>query len=75
VGVVEWVYWVVTGGKEMAFSRRVVRMLAQERTFDIGKIRERLGYRPRFSTAQGVERAVGWYLENRKTGGEGKKES
>jgi sterol-4alpha-carboxylate 3-dehydrogenase (decarboxylating) len=60
----EWVYWVVTFGKEMAFSTKVVRMLAQERTFNIDKAKTRLGYKPRFTTAEGTKRAVEWFIKH-----------
>jgi len=63
----EWVYWVVTFGKEMAFSTKVVRMLAQERTFNIDKVKTRLGYKPRFTTAEGTRRAVEWFIEHEYT--------
>jgi sterol-4alpha-carboxylate 3-dehydrogenase (decarboxylating) len=43
VGTAEWLYWIFTFGRQMAFSTRVVRMLAQERTFSIEKIKRRLG--------------------------------
>lgn len=73
VGAAEWVYWVVTLGKKMAFSTQVVRMVAQERTFDIAKAKARLGYTPRFTTRDGTKRAVEWFLEHEETEREGKK--
>jgi|SRR5690242_5657370 len=63
-----WVYWVVTFGKEMAFSTKVVRMVAQERTFNIVKAKTRLGYKPRFTTAEGTKRAVEWFIQHEKMG-------
>jgi sterol-4alpha-carboxylate 3-dehydrogenase (decarboxylating) len=68
VYLAEWLYWVFTFGKQMAFSTRVVRMLAQERTFKIDKIKTRLGYRPQFTTAEGTKRAVDWFLEHQGSG-------
>jgi sterol-4alpha-carboxylate 3-dehydrogenase (decarboxylating) len=41
-------------------------MLAKERTFNIEKIKARLGYRPRFTTAEGAKRAVDRFVENEK---------
>jgi sterol-4alpha-carboxylate 3-dehydrogenase (decarboxylating) len=64
VWLIGWAYWVFTFGKEMAFSTRIVRMFAQERTFCIDKIRTRLGYRARYTTAEGMKRSVVWYLEH-----------
>lgn len=68
VYVAGWVYWVVTFGKEMAFSTKVVRMLAQERTFNIDKAKSRLGYKPRFTTEEGTKRAVEWFVEHEERG-------
>jgi sterol-4alpha-carboxylate 3-dehydrogenase (decarboxylating) len=68
VYMAEWLYWIFTLGKQMAFSTRVVRMLAQEGTFKIDKIKTRLGYRPLFSTAEGTKRAVNWFLEHQGEG-------
>lgn len=64
----EWVYWAVTFGKEMPFSTKVVRMLAQERTFNIEKAKTRLGYKARFTTAEGTNRAVEWFIEHENAG-------
>lgn len=66
VHVAEWGYWFVTFGENMPFSTSVVRMLSQERTFNIEKIKTRLDYRPRYTTADGVKRAVDWFLGNEK---------
>lgn len=57
-----WMYWAFTFGTHMDLSTSVIRMLAQERTFNIEKIKNRLGYRPRFSTAEGTKRAVEWHI-------------
>ncbi|PVH99003.1 hydroxysteroid dehydrogenase [Periconia macrospinosa] len=69
----EWLYWIFTFGKTMSFSTRVVRMLAQERTFDIDKIKTRLGYQPQFTTAEGTKRAVDWFIEHQRSETAGKK--
>jgi sterol-4alpha-carboxylate 3-dehydrogenase (decarboxylating) len=63
-----WVYWVLTFGRKMAFSTQVVRMLAQERTFNIDKAKVRLGYKPQFTTAEGTKRAVAWFIEHEDAG-------
>ncbi|PSS18512.1 hypothetical protein M430DRAFT_102107 [Amorphotheca resinae ATCC 22711] len=59
----EWLLWAFTFGKrEPLLTTRVVRLITIERTFCINKIEERLGYRARFTTEEGLERAVGWYM-------------
>jgi len=59
----EWLIWGFTlGRKEPLLTTRVVRLTTIDRTFCIDKIEERLGYRARVSTEEGLERAVGWYM-------------
>lgn len=59
----EWLFWIFTfGRKEPLLTTRVVRLITIERTFCIEKIEERLGYRVRFTTEEGLERAVRWYM-------------
>ena len=59
----EWLLWAFTcRNKEPLLTTRVVRLITIERTFCINKIEERLGYRARFTTEEGLERAVGWYM-------------
>ena len=61
--VAQWVVWGLTfGRKEPLLTTRVLRLVTIERTFSVDKIKERLGYRPRFSTEEGLERAVSWYM-------------
>lgn len=61
--LVQWLVWAVTfGQKEVLVTPKVVRLVTMDRTFSIDKIKERLGYRPRFSTEEGLQRAVGWYM-------------
>lgn len=68
VWILNWVYWVISFGNEMAFSDRIVRMFTKERTFCIEKAKSRLDYRARYTTKEGMERAVGWYLEHQDAG-------
>ncbi|OIW29076.1 C-3 sterol dehydrogenase/C-4 decarboxylase family protein [Coniochaeta ligniaria NRRL 30616] len=59
----QWLVWGLTlGRKEPLLTTRVVRLVTIERTFSIDKIRGRLGYRPRVSTEEGLQRAVRWYM-------------
>ncbi|KAL2126597.1 hypothetical protein VTI74DRAFT_568 [Chaetomium olivicolor] len=61
--LVQWLVWGLTlGKKEPLLTTRVVRLITIERTFSIDKIRERLGYRPRVSTEEGLQKAVSWYM-------------
>lgn len=62
--LVQWLVWGLTlGKKEPLLTTRVVRLITIERTFSIDKIKERLGYRPRVSTEEGLQRAVNWYMQ------------
>lgn len=59
----EWLVWGLTlGRKQPLLTTRVVRLTTIDRTFSIDKIKARLGYHPRFTTEEGMERAVGWYM-------------
>lgn len=61
--LVQWLVWALTlGRKEVVVTPKVVRIVTMDRTFSIDKIRERLGYSLRFSTEEGLRRAVGWYM-------------
>lgn len=61
--LVQWLVWAVTlGRKDVIVTPKVVRLVTMDRTFCIDKIKERLGYRPRFTTEEGLQRAVGWYM-------------
>lgn len=67
VYIAQSVYWIVTFGREMAFSTKVVRMLAQERTLSVEKAKVRMGYEPLYTTAEGTKRAVEWYIKHENT--------
>lgn len=61
----ECVVWGLTlGRREPLLTTRVVRLVTIDRTFSIDKIRARLGYRPRFSTEEGLKRAVDWHMRD-----------
>lgn len=61
--LVQWLVWAVTlGRKNVLVTPKVVRLVTMDRTFCIDKIKDRLGYRSRFSTEEGLQRAVGWYM-------------
>ncbi|KAF1950450.1 putative sterol-4-alpha-carboxylate 3-dehydrogenase, decarboxylating [Byssothecium circinans] len=61
MGIWEFIYWIVTLGREPEVKVRMLRYTAQVRTFDITKARERLGYEPRVSLEEGFRRAVEWH--------------
>ncbi|KZF23740.1 hypothetical protein L228DRAFT_267710 [Xylona heveae TC161] len=58
--LLEWVYWAV--GKKPTLTRQQVRYSCMTRYYNIGKAKERLGYRPIVSLDEGVERTTKWFL-------------
>tara|TARA_R110002003_G_scaffold534_23_gene20388 strand:+ start:26020 stop:27120 length:1101 start_codon:yes stop_codon:yes gene_type:complete len=62
----EAIYWVLTLGGSPPVTLKMMKYTAQRRTFDITKARERLGYEPRVSVADGFRRGVQWHMEQRK---------
>jgi sterol-4alpha-carboxylate 3-dehydrogenase (decarboxylating) len=62
----EFFYWVVTLGGTPEVTRKMMRYIAQVRTFDITKARKRLGYNPKVSVEEGFRRAVEWHLAQEK---------
>jgi sterol-4alpha-carboxylate 3-dehydrogenase (decarboxylating) len=57
--IVEWSVWVSSfGRRESLLNRKMVKYLTMNRTFDITKAKERLGYKPKFSISEGIELAV-----------------
>ena len=68
--VVEWGVWLI--GKDTPFKRRVVRFSCMTRYYDCSKAKRRLGYKPIVSLQEGIQRAVGFWLEEQKREGEKK---
>lgn len=61
--IAEWAVWAISlGSKESHINRRMVKYLTMNRTFDISKAKERLGYRPQVSMQEGIKRAVEFYI-------------
>jgi sterol-4alpha-carboxylate 3-dehydrogenase (decarboxylating) len=57
--VIEWVAWASSFGKrEPMVNRRMLKYLTLNRTFDISKAKERLGYRPLVGMEEGIKRTV-----------------
>jgi sterol-4alpha-carboxylate 3-dehydrogenase (decarboxylating) len=68
--VAEWVVWLVTlGHKESQINRKMIRFFSMTNTFDITKSKTRLGYKPQWSTQEGIDLAVKAFLAS----SEGKK--
>lgn len=65
VEVVDTFIWLVTAGRKRSpVTVRRVSPLLIERTFDISKAKERLGYRPLVDMREGIKRSAAWYREN-----------
>lgn len=61
--ITELLYLIFTlGSKKPLLTRQVVKTVCAHRTFKINKIKERLGYKPRVSMQEGIQRSVKWYL-------------
>ncbi|KAH0558390.1 hypothetical protein GP486_004949 [Trichoglossum hirsutum] len=54
--ILEWLWW--AAGKEPSLSRRQVKYSCMTRYYNIGKAKERLGYKPIVSLPDGVEKTV-----------------
>lgn len=64
VVVVEWAVWAISlGRRESSLNRKMVRYLSMTRTFDISKIKTRLGYRPLVGMQEAMKRSVDAYMK------------
>jgi sterol-4alpha-carboxylate 3-dehydrogenase (decarboxylating) len=54
--IIEWMWWVL--GKTPSLTRKQVRYSCMTRYYNIGKAKERLGYKPIVSLPDGIERTV-----------------
>lgn len=69
----EWIFWLVFWGtKTPNFTRQKVKFTCMTRTYSIGKIKSRLGYRPLWSMREGIQRGVEWFEEKRVKEGKSK---
>ncbi|KAI9778157.1 MAG: erg26, C-3 sterol dehydrogenase [Geoglossum umbratile] len=59
--IIEWMWWVL--GKTPSLTRKQVRYSCMTRYYNIGKAKERLGYKPIVSLPDGIERTVKWIME------------
>lgn len=72
VGIWEWIFKITTfGTRQPGVTRRMIIPTTLERTFDISKAKNRLGYKPQVDMREGINRASAWYIAQ--GGGEGKK--
>lgn len=61
--VSSWGYWCASlGKKQPQITPWIVRLTTMERTLCIDKIKQRLGYKPKFSNAEGWTKALEWSL-------------
>ena len=57
----EWAYWVFSFGRRAPLLRRWgVRLMTMERTLCIDKVKERVGYKPKFTNREGWVKALEW---------------
>lgn len=62
----EWVVWITSGGKKQPnMTRGGIRFSTITRTLNGEKVKRVLGYRPRVSMDEGIERGVKWFVDNR----------
>ena len=60
----EWIFWLVfLGNQEPKLTRRRIKHTCMNRTFRIDKAKIRLGYIPRVSMKEGIEKGVKWFQE------------
>ena len=62
-GALEQLYQWLPGYPEPPLTRYAVNVLSSSFTLDISKARDKLGYRPRVSVADGLTRYLSWYQE------------
>ncbi|KAM5466573.1 putative 3beta-hydroxysteroid-4alpha-carboxylate 3-dehydrogenase [Microsporum audouinii] len=62
--IAEWAVWAVSlGTRESSLNRKMVRYLSMTRTFNISKIKTRLGYRPLVGQQDAIKRTVAAYMQ------------
>ncbi|KAI4150908.1 MAG: hypothetical protein LQ340_003819 [Diploschistes diacapsis] len=61
----EWLYWIFYRGQRRPRHLQVkkIEFLCKTRTWSVAKAKERLGWKPRFSTEEGIQRGVKWALK------------
>lgn len=65
--MVEHLFWIFTFGQKLppkTLRRDVLRYAITNRTFNIEKAKERLGYKPLIDSNEGIKRGVKWALQS-----------
>jgi sterol-4alpha-carboxylate 3-dehydrogenase (decarboxylating) len=63
--VAEWVVWLFSfGRKRSQLNRKMIRFFTMTNTFNISKAKARLGYRPRWTTQEGLDKGVQALLQS-----------
>ncbi|MFM8875817.1 MAG: NAD-dependent epimerase/dehydratase family protein [Anaerolineae bacterium] len=63
-GVLEFIYSLIPYSPEPPLTRLSVSMMANSTTLDISAARKELGYQPKVSVEEGVQRFLKWWKEN-----------
>lgn len=67
--VSEWVVWVISGGTRTPnMTREGIRFSTLTRTLNIDKAKWVLGYRPKVTMQEGIQRSVQWFIEQAQEG-------
>ena len=71
----EWIFWIVFRGQRRPQRLMVfkIEFLTRTRTWSVEKAKERLGWRPRFTTDEGTRRGAAWALKKWDEEGETKR--
>lgn len=70
----EWAVWIMSlGKKQSVLSRQTVRYACINRTLKCDKAKRILGYRPRISMAEAIEKTGAWFVQEEKRAEERKK--
>jgi sterol-4alpha-carboxylate 3-dehydrogenase (decarboxylating) len=57
--VAEWSVWMLSFGiRQSQVNRKMIRFFTMTNTFDISKAKTRLGYRPQWTTQEGIDKGV-----------------
>jgi sterol-4alpha-carboxylate 3-dehydrogenase (decarboxylating) len=63
--IAEWSMWLFTlGRRESQINRKMIRFFTITNTFDISKAKTRLGYRPQWTTQDGIDKGVQAFLQS-----------
>lgn len=64
--LMKWIFWVLfLEQRKPDFTRQKVKFTSMTRIYSINKIKTQLGYKPLWSTNEGIKRGVIWFEEKR----------